>query len=120
VALGGLRSAIFNEVLQFVLIWLGALLIPILGLIESGGWSICSSDRAESRQRDYTHLWSTLGRSRQPDGSTGRASCWDWLGILFGYWTTISWSCSASSPQGPARGELAPIMGRLQMMVPFM
>src|ERR1700691_1214543 len=32
VALGGLRSAIFNEVLQFLLIWLGALLIPILGL----------------------------------------------------------------------------------------
>jgi len=36
VALGGLRSAIFNEVLQFLLIWLGALLIPILGLIEAG------------------------------------------------------------------------------------
>src|SRR5579875_2811489 len=39
VALGGLYSAIFNEVLQFFLIWLGALLIPILGLIEAGGWS---------------------------------------------------------------------------------
>src|SRR5690349_3615687 len=39
VALGGLRSAIFNEVLQFMLIWLGALLIPILGLKETGGWS---------------------------------------------------------------------------------
>src|SRR5947209_14416939 len=39
VALGGLRSAIFNEVLQFFLIWAGALLIPILGLIEAGGWS---------------------------------------------------------------------------------
>src|SRR5208282_4720612 len=39
VALGGLRSAIFNEVLQFMLIWAGALLIPILGLIEAGGWS---------------------------------------------------------------------------------
>src|SRR5437762_10326731 len=38
VALGGLRSAIFNEVLQFILIWFGALLIPILGLIEAGGW----------------------------------------------------------------------------------
>src|SRR5258707_3749873 len=37
VALGGLRSAIFNEVLQFVLIWAGALLVPILGLIEAGG-----------------------------------------------------------------------------------
>src|SRR6202522_1775327 len=39
VALGGLRSAIFNEVLQFVLIWGGALLVPILGLIEAGGWT---------------------------------------------------------------------------------
>ena len=39
VALGGLRSAIFNEVLQFFLIWAGALLIPILGLVEAGGWS---------------------------------------------------------------------------------
>src|SRR5271166_3560633 len=37
VALGGLFSAIFNEVLQFFLIWLGALLIPILGLVETGG-----------------------------------------------------------------------------------
>src|ERR1700723_2377498 len=39
VALGGLKSAIYNEVLQFILIWTGALLIPILGLIEVGGWS---------------------------------------------------------------------------------
>ena len=39
VALGGLRSAIFNEVLQFVLIWGGALLVPILGLVEAGGWT---------------------------------------------------------------------------------
>jgi solute:Na+ symporter, SSS family len=37
VSLGGLRSAIFNEVLQFILIWAGALLIPILGLREAGG-----------------------------------------------------------------------------------
>src|ERR1700745_3816503 len=39
VTLGGLRSAIFNEVLQFFLIWAGALLIPILGLHEAGGWT---------------------------------------------------------------------------------
>src|SRR3984957_7227527 len=39
VALGGLRSAIFNEVLQFVLIWLGALLISVIGLVETGGWN---------------------------------------------------------------------------------
>src|SRR6266699_4273873 len=35
VAAGGLFSAIFNEVLQFFLIWFGALLIPILGMIET-------------------------------------------------------------------------------------
>src|SRR5690349_2406217 len=34
VMLGGLRSAIFNEVLQFILIWVGAAIVPILGLIE--------------------------------------------------------------------------------------
>ena len=38
VAAGGLYSAIFNEVLQFFLIWFGALLVPIFGLIETGGW----------------------------------------------------------------------------------
>jgi len=36
VGLGGLRSAIFNEVLQFVLIWAGALLVPILGMMQAG------------------------------------------------------------------------------------
>ena len=30
---GGLLSAIFNEVLQFMLIWAGRLVIPIAGLI---------------------------------------------------------------------------------------
>src|SRR3954452_11213610 len=30
VMLGGLRSAIFNEVLQFILIWVGAAIVPIL------------------------------------------------------------------------------------------
>ena len=39
VTLGGLRSAILNEVLQFVLIWCGALVVPVLGLIDAGGWS---------------------------------------------------------------------------------
>src|SRR5260221_4611780 len=39
VGAGGLYSAIFNEVLQFFLIWFGALLVPIFGLMETGGWS---------------------------------------------------------------------------------
>src|ERR1700687_5390198 len=62
VVLGGLLSAIFNEVLQFVLIWLGALLISIIGLVETGGWEGLQERIAHNMgSSDYTHLWSTLG-----------------------------------------------------------
>src|SRR2546427_1452815 len=90
VALGGLRSAIFNEVLQFILIWAGALLIPILGLVEAGGWSNLQLQIARNASAEYTHLWSTLGSfNNNPMGI-------HWTGIVFGlafviscgYWTT--------------------------------
>src|ERR1700683_2841190 len=62
VMLGGLRSAIINEVLQFVLIWAGAGMIPIRGLIEAGGWTNLKAQIAANVGRsDYTHLWSTVG-----------------------------------------------------------
>src|SRR5689334_17211714 len=61
VGLGGLRSAIFNEVLQFFLIWAGALLIPILGLYEAGGWSNLKIQIAHRFSDQYVHLWSGLG-----------------------------------------------------------
>ena len=79
VALGGLKSAIYNEVLQFLLIWLGALLVPILGLIEVGGWSNLRSQIATNLGRsDDVHLWSTLGHfSTNPMGV-------NWFGIVFG------------------------------------
>src|SRR5882757_8122290 len=58
VFLGGLLSAIFNEVLQFFLIWLGALVISVLGLIEAGGWSgMVRRIHANFPAQDYTHLW---------------------------------------------------------------
>ena len=81
VALGGLRSAIFNEVLQFVLIWLGALLIPILGLIEAGGWS--GLQARSRREHAGSRITRTCGaRSARstiiPWASTGPASCSAW------------------------------------------
>jgi SSS family solute:Na+ symporter len=91
VVLGGLFSAIFNEVLQFFLIWLGALLIPILGLVETGGWSgMVQRIHHNFPGVDYTHLWRTLGTfSGNPMGV-------HWTGVVFGmgfaiacgYWTT--------------------------------
>src|SRR5216110_2976003 len=59
VAAGGLFSAIFNEVLQFFLIWFGALLIPILGLIETGGWKgMVARIQHNFPGQDFTHMWS--------------------------------------------------------------
>src|SRR6202043_4262129 len=90
VALGGLRSAIFNEVLQFFLIWAGVLLIPLLGLHEAGGWSNLKIQIAHRASEQYVHLWSGLG------SFTGNPMGIHWTGIVFGlaavismgYWTT--------------------------------
>jgi len=101
VALGGLFSAIFNEVLQFFLIWLGALLIPILGLIETGGWSgLVARIHQNFPQGDYTHLWGPMSSfADNPMGIhwTGIVFGLGWV-ISFGYWTTDFLVCSASSP----------------------
>src|SRR5205085_523901 len=62
VFLGGLLSAIFNEVLQFFLIWLGAIAISVLGLIEAGGWhGMVERIHRNFPGQDYTHMWSGLG-----------------------------------------------------------
>jgi SSS family solute:Na+ symporter len=91
VTLGGLLSAIFNEVLQCVLIWAGALLIPILGMIEAGGWTgMVNKIVARLHDPTYTHMWSTLGRFEDnPMGIhwTGIVFGLAWV-ISFGYWTT--------------------------------
>src|ERR1700736_2364572 len=124
VALGGLRSAIFNEVLQFILIWFGALLIPILGLIEAGGWGGLQATVAQNlAHSDYTHLWSTLGSfSDNPMGI-------HWTGIVFGlgfvisfgYWTTDFLVVQRVLTAKDLRSaKLAPIIGAsFKMLVPF-
>jgi SSS family solute:Na+ symporter len=124
VMLGGLRSAIINEVLQFVLIWAGAAMIPILGLIEAGGWTNLKAQIAGNIGRsDYTHLWSTVGSfSDNPMGV-------HWTGIVFGlgfvisfgYWTTdflvVQRVLSAHNLRA---AKMAPVIGAaFKMAVPF-
>jgi solute:Na+ symporter, SSS family len=123
VSLGGLRSAIFNEVLQFILIWAGALLIPILGLIETGGWGPLKAQIAHNASVEYTHLWSTLGSFQ------GNPMGIHWTGIVFGlgfvisfgYWTTDFLVVQRVMAAKDLRSaELAPIIGAaFKMMVPF-
>src|SRR4030088_2209451 len=123
VGLGGLRSAIFNEVLQFVLIWAGSLLIPILGLFQAGGWANLKAKIAVNASAEYTHLWRTLGSfSDNPMGI-------HWTGIVFGlgavisfgYWTTdflvVQRVVSAKDLRA---AKMAPIIGAaFKMFVPF-
>jgi SSS family solute:Na+ symporter len=124
VALGGLRSAIFNEVLQFVLIWLGALLIPILGLIEAGGWGNLKREIARNvGNTNYTHLWSTLGSfSDNPMGIhwTGIVLGLGWV-ISFGYWTTDFLVVQRVLAAKDLRAaKIAPVIGAgFKMLVPF-
>ena len=122
VALGGLLSAIFNEVLQFMLIWLGALLIPILGLIEAGGWNGLVQKISERMHADYTHLWGPMGSFDNPMGIhwTGIVLGLGWV-ISFGYWTTdflvVQRVLSAKDLRS---AKLAPIIGSaFKMAVPF-
>src|SRR5580692_9745500 len=124
VFLGGLLSAIFNEVLQFVLIWLGALLIAIIGLIETGGWDgMVARIHQNFPGQDYTHMWRTLGAfTDNPMGI-------NWIGVVFGlgavismgYWTTdflvVQRVISAKDLRS---AKLAPIIGAaFKMCVPF-
>jgi SSS family solute:Na+ symporter len=91
VTLGGLFSAIFNEVLQFFLIWLGALVIPVLGMIEVGGWSgLVVKIHERMQSNEYVHLWSTLGSfSGNPMGVNWAGVVFGLGGVIaFGYWTT--------------------------------
>jgi len=123
VALGGLRSAIFNEVLQFILIWAGALLIPILGLIDAGGWSNLKLRIAQNASAEYTHAWSTLGSFN--DNPMGI----HWTGIIFGlgfvlafgYWTTDFLVVQRVLAAKDLRAaKMAPVIGAaFKIMVPF-
>jgi SSS family solute:Na+ symporter len=123
VALGGLRSAIFNEVLQFFLIWAGALLIPILGLYEAGGWGNLKVQIAHRFSDQYVHLWSGVGHfSTNPMGI-------NWVGIVFGlgavismgYWTTDFLVVQRILAAKDIRSaEMAPIIGAgFKMFVPL-
>jgi len=129
VALGGLRSAIFNEVLQFMLIWGGALLVPIIGMVETGGWggfkarlahNIASGATAPG---DYTHMWRSMGHfTDNPMGI-------HWTGIVFGlgfaisfgYWTTDFLVVQrVLAAQNLRSARMAPVIGSFfKMAVPF-
>ena len=94
--LGGLTSAIYNEVLQFFLIVLGFLPLVLLGLKDVGGWAGLTTRLATVATSAgfaagaWTQSWRTCGIRR--DNPMGV----EWFGMAmglgfvlsFGYWCT--------------------------------
>ncbi len=96
VYLGGLTSAIYNEVLQFFMIVIGFAPLVILGLIHIGGWEGLTKSLADVALRNgyeagaWSHSWKFMGST----GSNPMGV--EWMGVLvglgfvlsFGYWCT--------------------------------
>jgi SSS family solute:Na+ symporter len=94
--LGGLTSAIYNEVLQFFLIVLGFFPLVLLGLKDAGGWSGLTAKLAVVATNAgyapgaWTHTW------RYMDSPAHNPMGMEWFGLVmglgfalsFGYWCT--------------------------------
>ncbi len=118
--LGGLTSAIYNEVLQFFLIVAGFLPLVWLGLKNVGGWEGIQ----RSLPTGYTHSWAGMGSPHtNPLGV-------EWFGLVmglgfvlsFGYWCTdflvVQRAMAANSMSAARRTPL--IAAVPKMFIPFL
>src|SRR5712691_2952777 len=120
IVLGGLTSAIYNEVLQFFLIVFGFMPVVYLGLRDAGGWAGLSARVPQT----FVHSWRYLGRAdANPMGV-------EWFGMLmglgfvlsFGYWCTdflvVQRAMAADSMNAARRTPL--IAAVPKMLFPFL
>jgi len=120
ILLGGLVSAIYNEVLQFFLIVAGFLPLVLLGLKDVGGWSGIKQQLPTA----YTHSW--RGMSNPHTNLLGV----EWFGLVmglgfvssFGYWCTdflvVQRAMAAESMSAARRTPL--IAAFPKMVFPFL
>ena len=128
--LGGLSSAIYNEVLQFFIIVIGLLPLVFLGLKDMGGWSGLQEHLAPVVSANgyapdtWTTTWKYTGSAQaNPMGV-------QWYGIFvglgfvlsFGYWCTnflIVQRAMAAESRHAARNT--PLIGAIpKMFIPFL
>ncbi len=113
--LGGLTSAIYNEVLQFLLIVVGFAPLSILAVAKAGGWEGLSARLPTV----MTHSWKYLGAAEaNPMGV-------EWFGMVMGlgfvvgsgYWCTnylvVQRAMAADSMSG---ARLTPMLGAFPKM----
>ena len=117
---GGLRGAIYNEVLQFFLIVAGFAPLVWLGLKSVGGWEGIQATLGAS----YTHVWAGMDKP-----ATNRLGV-EWVGLVmglgfvlsFGYWCTdfliVQRAMAADSMASARRTPL--IAAGIKMLFPFL
>ncbi len=118
--MGGLRGAIYNEVLQFFLIVAGFAPLVWVGLRQVGGWHGLQTTLGPS----YTHAWIGMGNA-----ATNRLGV-SWFGLTFGlgfvlsfgYWCTdflvVQRAMAAESMAAARRTPL--IASGAKMLFPFL
>ncbi len=117
--LGGLTSAIYNEVLQFFLIVAGFAPLAILSCAKAGGWQGIVS----RLPANMTHSWRYLGDATQNPMHVELFGMVAGLGFVlsFGYWCTnflvVQRAMAADSMSAARR---TPLLGTIpKMFLPF-
>lgn len=120
IVLGGLTSAIYNEVLQFFLIVAGFAPLVFLGLRNVGGWS----GLKEKLPSTFVHAWSGMGSPHNNPLGVEWFSLVMGLGFVlsFGYWCTdflvVQRAMAADSMSAARRTPL--IAAVPKMLFPFL
>jgi SSS family solute:Na+ symporter len=120
VLLGGLSSAIYNEVLQFFLIVAGFMPLVYLGLRDAGGWQGIRATVPET----LTHAWRGFGSAATSPLGVDAFGVAMGLGFVlsFGYWCTdflvVQRAMAADSMAAARRTPL--IAAFPKMLFPFL
>jgi SSS family solute:Na+ symporter len=127
--LGGLTSAIYNEVLQFFLIVMGFSPLAIMAVMKAGGWSGMAARLSTMTLPDgingdvMTHSWKYMAHTNQNSMGIEVFGLVAGLGFVmsFGYWCTdflvIQRAMAANSMSASRR---TPVIAALpKMMMPF-
>src|SRR5260370_13441053 len=127
--LGGLTSAIYNEVLQFFLIVMGFSPLAIMAVMKAGGWSGMSARLATMTLPGgmngdvMTHSWKYLAHTSQNPMGIEVFGLIMGLGFVmsFGYWRTDFLVVhSAMAANSMAASRRTPVIAALpKMMMPF-
>jgi solute:Na+ symporter, SSS family len=128
--LGGLSSAIYNEVLQFFIIVIGLLPVVFLSLRDLGGWSGLQEHLAPivSAKGFAPDTWTTTWK--YTGTATANPMGVEWYGIFaglgfvlsFGYWCTNFLIVQrAMSAESPTAARNTPLIGAIpKMFIPFL